>query len=339
MSAVRVRAYAPGRVNLIGEHTDYTGGLALPVAIDRGTTVTGVRRDDGGPLTLTSDAEPGRAVVHDRGVDPATVSPRWARYLVGVAAQLQLTPGFDGEITSDLLVGAGLSSSASLVVALALALGFDGPSKDLVEVAHQAEHRATGVAGGRMDQLAVVLGQEGHALLIDFSTGAVEPTPLPPDAEIVVVPSGEHRSLEDSAYNARHDDCVRATARIGPLAQATVADVATLDDPVLRKRARHVVTENERVRVTAAALAAGDLATVGAAMDAGHASLRDDYEVSTATLDELVTHLRSRPGVWGARLTGAGFGGCAVALTEPGALDPRWVVRASAGASLIINPS
>jgi galactokinase len=326
-------------VNLIGEHTDYAGGLALPLAIDRGTTVTGVRQAGPGPVVLRSDADPEPAVVGPGDRDlPLPGSPPWARFVAGVAAELRPgpAPGFEGQVTTSIPVGAGLSSSAALTLAVALALGFDGPPRALAALGQRAEQRATGVPCGLMDQLAVALGRAGHALLIDFGPAVptVEPVALPAGAEIVVVDSGQRRSLAGTPYARRRAACAAAAALIGPLGAATAADAAAIADPVLRRRARHVVTENTRVRETVAALRSGDLAAAGAALDASHASLRDDYEVSTPALDALVTRLRSRPGVHGARLTGAGFGGCAVALTEPGALAEGWVVRAFGGASV-----
>jgi galactokinase len=328
-----VRAVAPGRVNLIGEHTDYAGGLALPLAIDRVTTVTGIRRDGPGTIRLRSDVDDRPAVIRG-GEDPATVEPPWARYVAAVAAQLQGAPAFEGTVTTSIPVGAGLSSSAALELAVALALGFDGPSKALAELGQRAEHAATGVPSGLMDQLTVAFGRAGHALLLDFRAATVEPVALPGQAEIVVAHSGQARTLVGSAYAERRAAVEAAAARIGPLSGATMADVAALGDPLLRRRARHVVSENQRVREAAGALAAGDLATAGAAMDASHRSLRDDFDVSTPALDALVERMRSRPGVFGARLTGAGFGGCAVALSEPGALDEGWVVRAGDGATV-----
>jgi len=226
-------------------------------------------------------------------------------------------------------------------VAVALALGFDGPPMALARLSRRAERRATGVPCGLMDQLASACGVAGHALLVDFTTESFTTVPIPEDAEVVVVHCGVSRTLAGSAYAERATQCEAAAALVGPLAWATTADVATLRDPVLRRRARHVVTENARVRAMAEALAVGDLATAGAAMLESHASLRDDFEVSIPELDQAVEALMSFPGVKGARLTGAGFGGCVVALSEPGAVeDPSaptgrgWRVRAAGGASV-----
>jgi galactokinase len=329
-----VRAWAPGRVNLIGEHVDYVGGLALPMAVDLGTTITGRRVGDW--ISLDSDDEPERCELPLALDEPAAVSPAWARYVAGVVAELAPSVGFDGTVVSTLPIGAGLSSSASLELATALALGFDGGPHDLARLGQRAEQAASGVPCGLMDQLASACGVDGHALLIDFRTDAVEPVPVPPDMEIVVVHSGVSRQLARSAYAERRASCEDAAATLGvALRDATLDDVASLSDPVLRHRARHVVSENQRVLAAVEAMRAGDAPTAGAILVEGHVSLRDDFEVSLPEIDALVDRLIAAPGVHGARITGAGFGGCVVALTEPGALDEGWHVRPAAGARLI----
>jgi galactokinase len=284
-----MKVFAPGRVNLIGDHTDYAGGLVLPMAVHLGTTIEGER--GGGAISLTSD----------------DADDRWGPFVDAVAVEVGEHDGFTGRVTSTLPIGAGLSSSASLEVAIALALGATG---DVAALCQRAEQRATGVPCGRMDQLASVHGVDGHALLIDCSTYEITPVPVPDDVEIVVVHSGEARTLATSAYAQR-----RAELEAG--------------DP---RRVRHVDTENRRVRAFADALRAGDIASAGAAMTESHASLRDDYEVSTDALDALVERLLATPGVHGARLTGAGFGGCVVALSDVGCLHEGWIVRPSGGA-------
>ncbi|HEX2574834.1 MAG TPA: galactokinase family protein [Aquihabitans sp.] len=329
-----VVAVAPGRVNLIGDHTDTTGGLVLPMAIDLATTVRG--RPGGEQVVLTSDDEAEPAVVPLDVGDPATIEPAWARYVAGVVAELRPTAGFTGTVSTTLPLGAGLSSSAALEVAVALALGFDGPTLDLAQLAQRAEQRASGVPCGIMDQLASAAGVDGAALLIDCHDLAVAPVALPDDVEVRVVHSGEARRLAGSAYAERRSAVEAAEEELGPLRLLSdPAEVDRLTDPVLRRRARHVVTENGRVRDFATALAAGDVALAGELMAASHASLRDDFEVSTPALDRLVEQLSGLPGVHGARLTGAGFGGCAVALTRPGALDEGWAVRPAAGAAVV----
>jgi galactokinase len=328
---------APGRVNLIGDHTDYTGGLVLPMAIDLATTVEGRRGGD--EVRLVSDQLEGEAVVPLDVADPASVSPPWARYVAGVVSVLRPHAGFTGRVSSTVPVGAGLSSSAALEVAVALALGFDGSALDLALACQRAEQVSSGVPSGVMDQLASAAGVEGSALLIDCSALTVTPVPLPDTVEVVVLPSGQSRGLVDSAYAERRAQCEAAEALIGPLKGADLDAVAGLTDPLLRRRARHVVTENERVRTFAAALEAGALADCGALMAASHQSLRDDFEVSTPRLDDLVAELSATPGVHGSRLTGAGFGGCVVALTEIGALSEGWHVKPVAGGRAVELPA
>lgn len=327
-----IRSWAPGRVNLIGDHTDYAGGLALPMAIDLGTTVTGTRGGDRVVLRSTAMAEP--VSVPLSIPDPVRVEPTWGRYVAGVVHELHPARGFTGEVDSTVPAGSGLSSSAALELAVALALGFDGTPRELALLCQRAEHVASGVPCGLMDQLTSACGVEGHALLMDFTTGVVEPVPVPDGATIVVVHSGQARTLAGSAYAERRAATETAATSIGPLHDASLTDVGTLADPVIRRRARHVVTENGRVRAVAEAFRAGDLRSAGAAMVESHRSLAEDFEVSTDVLDALVDRLCATPGVFGARLTGAGFGGCVVALTEPGALAEGWTVRASAGARL-----
>jgi galactokinase len=346
-----VRAHAPGRVNLIGDHTDYTGGLALPMAIDLGTDVVLERDETLGRVELTSVDRRGHAVVDlaDPLVGAESETPHWARYVAGVIGMVaSQTGGLGvgasqtggvGTVSSTLPIGAGLASSAALEVAVALAVGFDGTSVELARACQRAEQLAVGVPCGVMDQLTSVCGRRGHALLLDCGSLAVSPVALPEEVQIVALHSGRARGLAGSAYAARRAECEAAAEAVGPLREATLADVECLRDPVLRRRARHVVTENARVRMAAQAIAAGDLPSAGAEMAASHRSLAEDFEVSTPALDALVHELLATPGVFGARMTGGGFGGCVVALAEPGVVvaDDRrrgWVLRASAGASV-----
>jgi len=328
--AARVRAFAPGRVNLIGDHTDYTGGFVLPMAVEWGTTVE-VRRG-GRRIELVSDAESRPAVVDLPVRDPAAAEPSWARYVAGVAAVMETEVGAVGTVRTTLPVGAGLSSSAALEVAVALALGFDGGRVELARMCQRAENLASGVPSGIMDQLASAAGVRGHALLIDCSSLAITLVAVPAGVDVVVVDSGQRRTLAGSAYAERRAQCEAAEKVVGPLRRASVDDLAAIDDEVVRRRARHVVTENQRVLTFARALAHGDLAAAGRLMAASHASLRDDFEVSTPALDAVVGRLSSTPGVYGARLTGGGFGGCAVALAEAGATGDGWRLHPSGGA-------
>lgn len=282
---MRVRAHAPGRVNVIGDHTDTTGGFVLPMAIHLGTTVD--LEQGGEVVSLSSGSFTEPAEVALAVGDPSTVSPDWARYVAGVVAEVRPAVGGRGTVSTTLPVGAGLSSSAALEVAVALALGFEGTPHELALACQRAEQRASGVPCGIMDQ--------------------------------------------------RRAGCEGAEERIGPLRDASLADVVALPDD-LRPLARHVVSENARVRAFVEALRAGDLAGAGGLMVESHASLRDDFAVSTPRLDALVDRLRATPGVFGARLTGAGFGGCVVALCEPGVDVGGWVLRPSAGARRGFEP-
>jgi galactokinase len=262
------------------------------------------------------------------------VTPNWARYVAGVVAELRPVEGFAGTVRSTLPIGGGLSSSTALEVAVALALGAEGSTQDLAQACQRAEERASGVPSGLMDQLASIGGVEGHALLIDCGSLEIRPVPVPDDVEVVVVDSGEAHALIGSPYAERRAQAEAAEAIVGPLRDATTLALKEIEDEIVAARARHVMTENARVWAFAEALTEGWREEAGALMVASHASLRDDYDVSTPTLDALVNRLVATPGVFGARLTGAGFGGCVVALTEPGALDEGWTVRPSAGATV-----
>ncbi|MEY2423688.1 MAG: galactokinase [Acidimicrobiaceae bacterium] len=330
----QLRVWAPGRVNLIGGHSDYSGGLVLPMAVDLGTTIVGHRGHD--RVVLVSRDEPDPAEVALDVTDPSAVTPAWARYVAGVVAEVAPTTGFIGQVSTTIPIGTGLSSSAALEVAVALALVGDDriDRRQLALACQRAEHRASGVPCGIMDQFASLLGVEGHAILIDCTTFAVTPVALPEDVAVVVVDSGQRRSLATVGYADRRAEVGRAEELLGHLPSASLTDVEALDDSVLRKRARHVVTENHRVRDFVNALARGDVATAGALMTESHISLRDNQEVTTPALDALVERLTALPGVHGARLTGGGWGGCVVALTDPRVLDEGWTVRPSAGASV-----
>ncbi len=328
-----VRIHAPGRVNLIGEHTDYTGGLVFPMAISRGTTLTGTIVPE--RIELSSDDAGGTVSLAVPITETiADVRPRWGRLVAGMAAECDATRGIVGHLTSDIPAGAGLSSSAALLCAIGLAVGFDGSPLELALAARRAEHAATGVPTGIMDQYCIAAAKAGHATLIDCDSLEVEHVPVPEGLEIVVQ-FVAHRTLEGSEYTARVEECRRAEQLIGPLRTATIEDAASIADPLIRRRARHVVTENRRVRQFTDALRRADHDELGHLLREGHASLRDDYETSTAQMDEAVAATTARPGVFGARMTGGGFGGCLVALCEPGALSDGWVVTPSAGARVL----
>ena len=262
---------------------------------------------------------------------PEAIEPRWGRYVAGVVAEMDHPHGFVGDITTDIPIGSGLSSSAALEVAVALALGFEGSPIELAQVCRRAEQRASGVPCGIMDQLCIAAGVRDHALLIDCGELTIDPVAIPDDVEIVVQHIA-HRTLVGSAYADRVRECAEAEAAIGPLRHATVAEARTIDDPVIRARAVHVTSENGRVLRFAEALRADDLRAAGQLMVESHRSLAEQFETSTPMMDTVVEQLRATPGVYGARMTGGGFGGCVVALTEPGALSYGWVVRAVDGA-------
>jgi galactokinase len=250
-------------------------------------------------------------------------------------------------VSSTVPVGAGLSSSAALELSLALAFGFTGTPVELARLGQRAETRAVRVPCGLLDQLTSACGVRGHALLLDLADGLpddemVTAVPMPDGLDVVVVHSRQERALVGTGYAERRGQCAGAARVVGrPLPQASLDEVAAIDDPVLRRRARHVVTECARVHEAAAALRRGDGSAFGALMVESHASLRDDFEVSTDALDTTVSRLMGLPGVLGARLTGAGFGGCVVALCESGAVpDPAaltgrgWIVRPSGAAAV-----
>ena len=330
--AVVSRVHAPGRVNLIGEHTDYTRGLVFPMAIDRGTTISFVPTPS--RIELSSDAADGTVQLDlPTELPPSAVTPAWGRYVAAMARQLDAVVGITGTITSDIPAGAGLSSSAALECAIGLALGFSGSPTELALAAQQAEHAATSVPTGIMDQLCIAAARSGHATLIDCRTLDIEHVPVP-DGIAVEVEFISHRTLEGSGYADRVADCARAEEALGPLRDATIADViaATTLDSHARRRARHVVSENARVIEFAEAFRAGDLATAGQLMTESHESLRLDFGISTPAMDAAVDRAMSTPGTLGARMTGGGFGGCIVTIGEPDAPHRGWSVRAAAGA-------
>jgi galactokinase len=295
------RFHAPGRVNLIGEHTDYAGGLVLPVAIDRGVTLTCAPAER---IRLRSTATPARVDLAPDGSGPAEGFGRYVAALGAELADLGIRPaGIDGQIESDLPVGAGLASSAALLVAVGLALldaaGAELDPMQLADACRRAEERAVGVPCGIMDEAVAILAEPGHALLLDCGTLAFRQVPLPASLGLVVVDSRTPRRLADTGYATRRAELERALR--GDL------------DGTTSRRLRHLRSENARVEAAADALQRGDVEALGAVLAAGHASLRDDYEVSTPELDLLVT-LALDAGAWAARLTGGGFGGAIVAL-------------------------
>jgi galactokinase len=319
---------APGRVNLIGEHVDYNGGRCLPMALTR-VTAAAVRVRDDGVVRLAStdpDAEPFEARLSDLG--PGSVDG-WAAYAAGTVWALREAgvdaPGMDLAVSSDVPLGAGLSSSASLEGAVALAVAElagrpDDPALRhlLIQAAIRAENEVVGAGTGGMDQTVALLAEEGAALLIhtrDFRTVPVHLGLAEAGLELMVIDTRVKHTLADGQYAKRRADCDEAARQLGLewLSDATPADVGRLSDPRLRARTRHVVTENQRVDRVVELVRAGRVAEIGPLLDASHASLRDDYEVSAAELD-VVVEAATAAGALGARMVGGGFGGSAIAL-------------------------
>ncbi len=314
---------APGRVNLIGEHTDYNDGFVLPMAIERAVWIALRPRPDKRvrvyALDLAEWAEFSlNALQPDKG---------WAEYLKGVAWAWQEAGyslcGWEGVLTGDVPRGAGLSSSAAVEMATARAFqavsGFAWEPATMARLGQRAENAWVGVRCGIMDQMIAAAGRRGHALLIDCRTLETQSVPLPEGVVVVILDTATRRGLVDSAYNERRRQCEAAARHFGvpALRDVSAAELSARDrelDEVIRRRARHVISENDRTLAAAAAMRRGDAATLGRLMDASHVSLRDDFEVSSPALDTMVTLARRHPGCLGARMTGAGFGGCAVAL-------------------------
>ena len=326
---------APGRVNLIGEHTDYNDGFVLPAAIGLQSIVAVRRRSDSIVRLMAADF--GDAVSEfdlAAPIAPDTAQP-WSNYIRGVAATMQSDGvefrGLDMLVAGDIPQGSGLSSSASLSVASAMAFGglfapgrFDPTAIALI--AQRAECDFVGMRCGNMDQLASAHGLAGHALLIDCRSLDVRPVALPHGLAMLIVHSGIRRGLVDGAYNERRAQCERVAGHFGVAALRDVTpsalDAARGDlDPTAWRRARHVVTENERTLAAAKAMEAGDLILLGELMALSHASMREDFEITTPAIDRLVAELqRVIGGRGGARMTGGGFGGAVVALVEADAV-------------------
>jgi galactokinase len=319
---------APGRVNLIGEHTDYNDGFVLPCAIDRGTVVAWAPRHDACVRVVAVDAQSQTdAFALDAEITRRDDAP-WSHYVRGMARELMLRHGMpakgaDLAIAGDVPAGAGLSSSAALELAVGHALlaaaGHALDATALALAAQRAENDFVGCRCGVMDQLASARGKAGHALLIDCRSLDAHRIALPPDSAMLIAHSRVRRGLVDSAYNERRAACELAARSLGvaALRDANLADLSranTLDGVTLR-RARHVVTENQRTIAAAAALARGDLRAMGELMAASHASMRDDFEITVPAIDALAHLMRQAiGGEGGARMTGGGFGGCVVGL-------------------------
>ena len=329
-----------GRVTIVGDHTDYNGGLSLPMAIELATEITFTPKPGSFLVGIDSDQFPGQAFeILLGGAAPVADEALLAAGLLRLHAP---SSGGTLRVTSTLPVGAGLSSSAAFAVAVLLVLGHDPDPLGLARACQEAE-RMAGAHVGLLDPLAIAAAREGHALHIDFDTLETHDVAVPDDAAFVIVHSESPRLLTDTPYATRRAECERAAHILGqPLGRCQLGDLSGLSDPVLRRRARHVVTECARVLEAERLLGRGDLHGLGAVMTDGHRSLATDYRVSVPAVDALVEHLLAQPGVLGARMTGGGFGGCVVALCEPDApaLDaaahaPRraWRVSPAAGAA------
>jgi galactokinase len=317
---------SPGRVNLIGEHTDYNDGYVLPLAIEHALWVAAAPSDDG-PIIVVSDDADGEVAV-----DPADVGARvdgWGAYVQGVAWAMRAAGvGVDhvvGAVASDVPAGAGLSSSAALEMAVCRTLTGDRPWDPVAaaRLGQRAENAWVGVDSGILDQLSSSAAHAGHALLIDCRSLDIAHVPLPDGVVVVVMDTTTRRELMGSAYNDRRAECEAAAGALGvaALRDADRDAVEALDDAVLRRRARHVVTEHARTAAAAEALRAGDTVALGRLLAEAHASMRDDFEASGPALDAIVACAVDAPGCVGARMTGGGFAGCGVALVEADRVD------------------
>jgi galactokinase len=326
---------APGRVNLIGEHTDYNDGFVLPCAVDFATYVAGAARADRRIRAASLDF----ANELDCSVDELSpqIARNWTRYVQGVGLTLDRSgcriSGADLLIASDVPVGAGLSSSAALEISTAFALaslsGAEIDGMELAKVGQTAEHEFAGVRTGIMDQFVSVFGEVGHALFLDCRSLEWSPIPVS-GVQIIICNTMTKHDLAEGEYNKRRQECEAAARILGhrSLRDVTPAEIEELSVDIpetLRKRARHVVTENMRVLGAVEALRNDDMATFGRLIDESHESLRDDFEVSCYELDVMVELARGQTGVLGARMTGGGFGGCTINLMEPG--DHRFFIE------------
>lgn len=326
--------FAPGRVNLIGEHIDYVGGLVMPAAISLGITALARRNFPDRFRVHSTDFE--ETVLFDLDQLPTSKQDHWSDFVLGVILQLQKNglkiSGCDILLDSNLPKGSGLSSSAALEVLIYYTVcRLHGIEPDRTQMAldcQKIENEFIGVNCGIMDQFAVANGKAGHAMLLDCNSLDCEHVPLDlGDHSLLIINSKKPRALAESAYNQRRAECSEALRiiqlhrPIQNLVEANETDLELLHDPILKQRTRHAITEHQRVKESAEALRNGDLAQFGALMSASHVSLRDDYEVSCAELDLIVESLLKSEDCIGARMTGAGFGGCCIALVRSNAID------------------
>jgi galactokinase len=356
--APQYAARAPGRVNLIGEHTDYNDGFTLPMALPFDTVVTFQSIGDPQTGVVTIDAAGFGEIDLRAGVDV----PPWARHLLGVVELMEpagvASRGWRGCIESDIPTGASLSSSAALEVAMIRALltraDLEWSPVDIARLGQRVENEVVGIRSGIMDQLISAGAVAGHAGLMDCRALTLTPVRIPDDVAVAIMDTRTRRVLAEAAYDQRRAACERAASALGVVAlrNATLDDLDRIDDATDRRRARHVITESARVLAAIDRLSVGDTAGVGSLMTESHESLRDDYEVSGPGLDAIVDVARDAPGCLGARMTGGGFAGCAVALVRADRADAFaadvvdrydhsgltaevWICEPSAGASIV----
>jgi galactokinase len=341
---------APGRVNLIGEHTDYNDGFVLPMAIDRAVWIALRPRADRRVWMHSLDYRQTAEFDLD---DLQRGGVAWGEYAKGVAWAMQSQGlglrGWEGVMSGEVPIGAGLSSSAALELAAARAfavvsdIAWEPPA--MARLAQRAENEWVGVACGIMDQLASACGVAQHALRIDCRSLAIEAVPLPESVSVLVLDTGTRRGLVSSAYNRRREECQEGARAFGlsslrDLTQDAFTSGEARLSPEVRRRVRHVLSENARTLCAVQALRDHDAAQVGRLMAESHASLRDDYEVSSPALDAMVEIASAQPGCWGARMTGAGFGGCAVALLERDAAEAAgWSIASQYRERMKLQPA
>jgi galactokinase len=315
---------APGRVNLIGEHTDYNDGFVLPMAIDHAVWIGLAPRADSTVRVRSLDLEVDSAF----DLHSLAKGEGWLEYIKGVADQLQKAGhelrGFDAVMTGDVPRGAGLSSSAAVELATARAFaavsGFEWDAAQMAKISQKAENQWVGVNCGIMDQMASAASKAGYALFLDCRTLEIQHAPLPENTSVVILDTSTRRGLVDSAYNERRSQCEEAARWYGvkALRDVSVDDLKRESglSEVVMKRARHIVTENARVLEAVQVMKAGNVKRLGELFNASHASLRDDFEVTNEALNQIVECAQEQSSCYGARMTGAGFGGCAVALVQ-----------------------
>ncbi len=354
---------APGRVNLIGEHTDYNDGFVLPMAIDWAAWIALRPREDGQVVVHSLDFDQTVTFALD---SIQNTGEGWAEYVKGMAWVMKAAgyglEGWDGVMVGDVPIGAGLSSSAALELATARAFahvsGIAWHPANMALLAQRAENEWVGVNCGIMDQMISAAGEAGHALLIDCRSLETVSVPLPEGTRVVVLDTSTRRGLVDSAYNERRQQCEAAAAHfaVQALRDVTLAQLQAAEsalDPLVFRRARHVISENDRTQAAATAMQAGDAAQLGALMNQSHISMRDDFEISSDALNAIVEAAQAVSGCYGARMTGGGFAGCGVALVAVDAVEAftaavtrdykaktnldavLYVCQASAGAAIV----